>query len=73
MLEADILGTRFISIHALRVEGDKDGTTKYQYRVISIHALRVEGDNASVHPVLAADYFYPRPPGGGRLLQLYGL
>ena len=38
-------------------------------RVISIHALRVEGDlnTILVSPYVKVD-FYPRPPGGGRLL-----
>ena len=45
MLEADILGTRFISIHALRVEGDPRFADLLEAAVlISIHALRVEGD-----------------------------
>ena len=45
MLEADILGTRFISIHALRVEGDILKNKKIrEIFPISIHALRVEGD-----------------------------
>ena len=34
---------------------------------ISIHALRVEGDNWSAGAGRPAGYFYPRPPGGGRL------
>ena len=34
-----------ISIHALRVEGDKDFEQAEKRRKISIHALRVEGDN----------------------------
>ena len=34
----------FISIHALRVEGDNNTGTINEYRPISIHALRVEGD-----------------------------
>ena len=34
---------------------------------ISIHALRVEGDlSAGLLPIGANQYFYPRPPGGGR-------
>ena len=57
-----------ISIHALRVEGDS-----YWYRsssrcTISIHALRVEGDRTYANFLCScAAYFYPRPPGGGRL------
>ena len=37
--------------------------------IISIHALRVEGDGqGGKRPVLTLLDFYPRPPGGGRLL-----
>ena len=35
---------------------------------ISIHALRVEGDDARPHVLEHGFYFYPRPPGGGRLI-----
>ena len=55
-----------ISIHALRVEGDWQKVTADAGRLISIHALRVEGDRASYLHTRWADYFYPRPPGGGR-------
>ncbi len=34
---------------------------------ISIHALRVEGDKQIADALAAAEDFYPRPPGGGRL------
>ena len=34
-----------ISIHALRVEGDRDIMDAMQFYQISIHALRVEGDS----------------------------
>ena len=59
--------TFIISIHALRVEGDKSNGYLYVDLYISIHALRVEGD--SVTGCLSrrrSKYFYPRPPGGGR-------
>ena len=36
---------------------------------ISIHALRVEGDGGHFVGVARANYFYPRPPGGGRLVE----
>ena len=36
--------------------------------VISIHALRVEGDAYPGTKCVNKLYFYPRPPGGGRLL-----
>ena len=35
--------------------------------VISIHALRVEGDFLMLASSMFGRYFYPRPPGGGRL------
>ena len=35
--------------------------------LISIHALRVEGDGAARPHHSNHKYFYPRPPGGGRL------
>ena len=40
---------------------------------ISIHALREEGDQAFVIDKLAQDYFYPRPPRGGRPPSIGGL
>ena len=36
---------------------------------ISIHALREEGDRSRPSAVLWLEYFYPRPPRGGRLSQ----
>ncbi len=58
-----------ISIHALRVEGDAVGPAGPQGpQGISIHALRVEGDPFKMAAGgLFHVYFYPRPPGGGRL------
>ena len=56
-----------ISIHALRVEGDVGVPPVHARGVISIHALRVEGDaNARCFQLVKVNYFYPRPPGGGR-------
>ena len=55
-----------ISIHALRVEGDKEKQAMAENCIISIHALRVEGDCALMFRKVYAFYFYPRPPGGGR-------
>ena len=34
---------------------------------ISIHALREEGDRHALTADPVPDYFYPRPPRGGRL------
>ena len=38
-----------------------------QGRIISIHALREEGDRMQSAVRQRKDYFYPRPPRGGRL------
>ena len=60
-----------ISIHALRVEGDMYAAYLYRRRrEISIHALRVEGDFASCRSSCLGLDFYPRPPGGGRLIAV---
>ena len=56
----------YISIHALRVEGDKRENGSADRGNISIHALRVEGDVALVPQAFTVRDFYPRPPGGGR-------
>ena len=37
---------------------------------ISIHALRVEGDRRSLSFGRSTQNFYPRPPGGGRLIAV---
>ena len=38
---------------------------------ISIHALREEGDPSGRHTTSAMQYFYPRPPRGGRLWRVF--
>ena len=55
-----------ISIHALREEGDDCGTQGLRWIAISIHALREEGDHSKRGKKFFHDYFYPRPPRGGR-------
>ena len=60
--------TAFISIHALRVEGDIGSGLLEQHSYISIHALRVEGDITWELSATSPSDFYPRPPGGGRPL-----
>ena len=55
-----------ISIHALRVEGDKIAPFVKHLHYISIHALRVEGDDDLILLISESYNFYPRPPGGGR-------
>ena len=59
-----------ISIHALRVEGDQTSLDEKFELLISIHALRVEGDRTGHIHTRRTNYFYPRPPGGGRLRDL---
>ena len=59
-----------ISIHALREEGDQDCRQLHQRQCISIHALREEGDPAAPVPGTRRGNFYPRPPRGGRPVQI---
>ena len=56
-----------ISIHALREEGDRIRQLLHFRSAISIHALREEGDTKTAEKAEAKEYFYPRPPRGGRL------
>ncbi len=59
---------KFISIHALRGEGDlKIRKDFISCLCISIHALRGEGDLSSEEIYKLVMYFNPRPPWGGRL------
>ena len=58
---------RNISIHALREEGDQPRRLLWTAdRSISIHALREEGDKRGRDLKKRKEYFYPRPPRGGR-------
>ena len=62
-------GCSMISIHSLRVEGDKQRCLKLQRPFsISIHSLRVEGDREHLHLAGGPRYFNPLPPCGGRPL-----
>ena len=69
-----ILWGRFagkISIHALREEGDGAAPDQDQDRqAISIHALREEGDRSWPMKRSLLSNFYPRPPRGGRPLNV---
>ena len=56
-----------ISIHALREEGDGITFQNNNIKEISIHALREEGDDTMRALRRPTEYFYPRPPRGGRL------
>ena len=59
--------TQSISIHALREEGDGGPAGGFGGTGISIHALREEGDPPWGRWIRAkTNYFYPRPPRGGR-------
>ena len=55
-----------ISIHALREEGDLHHFHFVRWADISIHALREEGDIRKEIKLCWINYFYPRPPRGGR-------
>ena len=55
-----------ISIHALREEGDCPLSHCLACARISIHALREEGDVCLMYLIKRGEYFYPRPPRGGR-------
>ena len=57
---------RHISIHALREEGDVLKLLFTSSDIISIHALREEGDFTTFSAFAFHEYFYPRPPRGGR-------
>ena len=59
-----------ISIHALREEGDVVLCAGQVPPAISIHALREEGDKPATNPRSTSGDFYPRPPRGGRRVQL---
>ena len=53
----------YISIHALREEGDGQMVNRYVAEVpISIHALREEGDCRRWAASSGRCDFYPRPP-----------
>ena len=57
----------WISIHALREEGDAQRHRELRGCGISIHALREEGDaRSSRKERRSVRHFYPRPPRGGR-------
>ena len=59
---------KYISIHALREEGDLlDQFLDSIHISISIHALREEGDDMDYLLGKSDHNFYPRPPRGGRL------
>ena len=60
----------FISIHALRGEGDDGAFKPYKAHPISIHALRGEGDGKNFCFLHRGHDFNPRPPWGGRRVSL---
>ena len=60
----------WISIHALREEGDRRIADCAPFaEFISIHALREEGDVRCSLMNWERSDFYPRPPRGGRRLS----
>ena len=61
----------YISIHALREEGDRIASAVIVCAPISIHALREEGDCNRHNRSARSRYFYPRPPRGGRRQRMH--
>ena len=67
IFQAGHISEWWISIHALREEGDRRREDpRLPGRHISIHALREEGDPWGRWIHAKTNYFYPRPPRGGR-------
>ena len=58
-----------ISIHSLRVEGDRRSSYPAVMCLISIHSLRMEGDKSDAASVFVLGNFNPLPPRGGRLIS----
>ena len=58
-------GCSVISIHTLRVEGDRVLPVYTHTLLISIHTLRVEGDCTKIFLSMGPSYFNPHPPRGG--------
>ena len=70
-MEGDLLRLRHtepdqISIHSLRMEGDRCDDLVYGVLCISIHSLRMEGDTTEKEPAQEITDFNPLPPHGGR-------
>ena len=51
----------YISIHALREEGDAESVYLFDRALISIHALREEGDNRMLTPGMVSELFLSTP------------
>ena len=67
---AEKRGTRKnISIHSLRMEGDRISCNSRCTSQISIHSLRMEGDPVFPDPIINHFHFNPLPPHGGRPRQ----
>ena len=63
------VGGAAISIHSLRMEGDRNCLDDAHEQIISIHSLRMEGDFSFPSAGRTAVHFNPLPPHGGRLPQ----
>ena len=60
------VGGAAISIHSLRMEGDRNCLDDAHEQIISIHSLRMEGDRFKPFTLKTILYFNPLPPHGGR-------
>ena len=65
LVSGDVFAVVFLSTPSAR-RATQDHPRHPDHRKISIHALREEGDQVSTEQLPAMQYFYPRPPRGGR-------
>ena len=61
-----------ISIHSLRMEGDRHMLPRLRHALISIHSLRMEGDKIRLGLFFQLGHFNPLPPHGGRQEYISG-
>ena len=69
-MENQTVSARFLSTTSARRATPPTCLSVMRY-IISIHALREEGDMQASTPSGWTGYFYPRPPRGGRRIQVF--
>ena len=69
-MENQTVSARFLSTPSARRATPPTCLSVMRY-IISIHALREEGDMQASTPSGWTGYFYPRPPRGGRRIQVF--
>ena len=61
-----------ISIHALREEGDPASLSSTEYEMVFLSTPSARRATSAIFEYLSKfDYFYPRPPRGGRHVEKY--